>query len=57
MVDEDPSSGEDPYGLGRCTECGRVYTVRWAEDDRLRPIGTSGSCRCGNAEFEPYSDT
>ena len=52
MVEEGPRSGGDPQGRARCTECRKVYPVQRTGDDRLRPIGTGGSCDCGNAEFE-----
>jgi hypothetical protein len=52
---EEPSSGGEPSQLGICTGCGRVYPLQ-AGGDTLRPIGTDGSCRCGNSEFEPLAD-
>lgn len=54
-ADEKPCSGGDPEGLGRCTECGSVYPVQQAGNDRVRPIGTHGACRCGNTEFTPVN--
>lgn len=48
----EPNSGGDPEGLGKCTACGDVYPVQRTADGELRPIGTGGTCGCGNAEFE-----
>lgn len=53
--DDDVSSGGKPEALGRCTECGGVYPVQTKADGHLRPIGTGGSCECGNTEFELLS--
>lgn len=53
--EDEPSSGGEPSRLGTCTDCGRVYPLQ-AGAGTLRPIGTDGSCRCGNDEFEPLSD-
>ena len=52
MAEEGPRSGGDPQGLARCTECRKIYPVQQGEADRHRPIGTGGSCGCGNDEFE-----
>jgi hypothetical protein len=53
---ENPTSGGDPEMLGSCRECGSVYPVQGSVDGDLRPIGTGGSCDCGNADFELLSD-
>lgn len=53
---EGPDGGGEPQALGKCTECGSTYPVQH-EDGGLRPIGVTGTCECGNDEFEPVSDT
>jgi predicted nucleic acid-binding Zn-ribbon protein len=42
--------GGEPQTVAQCTACGRVYPAQ-ADDGRLRPIGTEGTCECGNDEF------
>lgn len=49
---ENPDTGGEPVTLGRCTECWQVYPAQLSGDG-LRPIGTDGTCNCGNDEFEP----
>lgn len=49
------STGGQPDTAGLCTNCGAVYPVT-DDSGRLRPIGTEGSCRCGNDEFEAVTD-
>lgn len=53
---EEPASGGDPEGIGRCTRCGNTYAIQ-DENGELRPIGTDGKCDCGNDEFEPVAET
>lgn len=48
---EEPGSGGEPQQFGRCTQCSHVYPVQSTEDGGLRPIGTGGTCSCGNDEF------
>ena len=38
--------------LGECTECGNMYPAQKTEDGDLRPVGTDGTCTCGNEKFE-----
>ncbi|WP_435100888.1 hypothetical protein [Halarchaeum sp. P4] len=45
-----PDSGGEPQRVGRCTSCGRVFPVQ-VDGDAARPIGTDGTCVCGNATF------
>ena len=49
--EEGPSTGGEPQTFGRCTECETVYLVQLTDDGGARPIGTDGSCACGNDEF------
>lgn len=51
QIEENPSTGGKPQTIGRCTECEAIYLVQTEKDDDLRPIGTDGSCGCGNDEF------
>lgn len=53
--EDEPSTGGEPTLLGICTNCGRAYPIQ-TDADRFRPIGTDGSCRCGNDEFEALPD-
>lgn len=46
-------SGGEPETFGQCTECGAIYPAQNPTDDTLRPVGTDGTCDCGNDEFEP----
>ena len=54
---ESPRSGGDPQTIGYCTECRTIYPVQTTPDGSLRPVGTDGTCTCGNDEFEPRSDS
>lgn len=40
--------------LGRCTECGTAYPL-YRESEKWHPVGTDGSCQCGNREFTSMS--
>ncbi|NHN46934.1 hypothetical protein G9464_04900 [Halostella sp. JP-L12] len=48
---EDPGSGGEPQTFGQCTECGTIYPVQTVRNGELRPVGTDGTCSCGNDEF------
>ncbi|QLG60845.1 hypothetical protein [Halorarum salinum] len=48
---EDLQSGGEPEFLGQCSDCGHVYTIQELEDGELRPVGTDGTCTCGNDGF------
>ena len=48
-------SGEDGKGLGRCTDCGRVFPVTIKPDGSLFPIGMAGGCHCGSTEVSLVS--
>lgn len=50
-MDNEPDPGGTPETFGKCTECGAIYPAQKAENGGLRPVGTDGSCRCGNTEF------
>lgn len=56
MGEEERTSGGDPEGFGMCTGCQNVYTVQQTTENQLRPMGTNGTCECGNTEFVPYTD-
>ncbi len=47
-----PEKGRILHTVGQCTDCGKVYTVQRFADDVIHPIGTDGTCLCGNAEFK-----
>lgn len=51
-ADPETETGGEPDGFGRCTECADVYPVV-ETDEGWHPIGTDGTCRCGNAVFTP----
>lgn len=51
LLDAPPRSGGEPELVGQCTECDAVYPVQTTVNDTLRPIGTDGTCECGNDEF------
>lgn len=38
--------------LGRCTECGAIFAVKVTNDEEAVPIGTDGTCSCGNPVFD-----
>ena len=48
---EKPESGGEPQTFGQCTECGTVYPAQIAPSGEVRPVGTDGTCHCGNDEF------
>ena len=48
----EPDAGGMPETFGKCTDCGTIYPVQATEDGELRPVGTDGTCSCGNDEFE-----
>ena len=48
---EEPESGGEPQTFGQCTECGTIYPAQTARNGELRPVGTDGTCSCGNDEF------
>jgi hypothetical protein len=48
----EPEVGGDPQTFGQCTECGAIYPVQRTENGELRPVGTDGTCNCGNDEFD-----
>lgn len=50
--EETPRSGGEPQTFGQCTDCHAIYPVQRVENDDLRPVGTDGNCRCGNADFQ-----
>ncbi|MFC7141633.1 hypothetical protein ACFQMA_17570 [Halosimplex aquaticum] len=41
--------------VGECTECGQVYSLQMGADGAVVPLGTDGTCQCGNDEFEPLT--
>ncbi len=43
--------GMNPEALGQCTKCGKLYPVLKTEREELHPVGTDGSCKCGNTDF------
>lgn len=53
---DEPDSGGEPEGIGRCTSCGNTYAIQ-DENGTARPIGTDGTCDCGNDEFETVVET
>lgn len=53
MMGRKTETGGEPETFGRCTECGTIYPIQATEGDGLRPVGTDGTCDCGNDEFEP----
>lgn len=52
MTDKEPKNGGEPTLFARCTDCGEIYPAQEAENEDYRPVGTDGSCKCGNEEFE-----
>ncbi|WP_436923002.1 hypothetical protein [Halosimplex amylolyticum] len=55
---DDGSEDDDGEALvGECTECGQVYSLQTGADGSVVPLGTDGTCQCGNDEFEPLSGT
>lgn len=52
-MENESERGESPDTFGKCTECGRIYTAQKSKNGTLQPVGTDGSCECGNTEFEP----
>ena len=50
-VQDGPDSGGKPETIARCTACGSTYAAQY-EDGELRPIGTDGTCECGNDTFQ-----
>ncbi len=52
-MEDGPASGGEPQTFGRCTACGTVYAVQRTKEGNIRPVGTDGSCGCGNEQFEP----
>lgn len=55
MVD-DADTGGSPEALVGCTACDRTYPAQRTPDGRYRPIGTDGSCACGNDAFDALTD-
>ncbi|SIR32798.1 hypothetical protein SAMN05421858_2271 [Haladaptatus litoreus] len=53
MTKKRPENGGEPTVIAKCTECGDIYPAQEATDGNYRPIGTNGSCNCGNRDFEP----
>ena len=51
-----PSTGGTPEAFGKCTECGAIYPVQSNENGEYRPVGTDGTCDCGNDRFESVSE-
>lgn len=47
-------SGGVPTKLGACTDCGATYPIH-GKEDTWHPIGTDGTCTCGNDEFAPFN--
>jgi len=56
LMDDEPNTGGEPETLARCDRCGQVYPAQRTGTGALRPIGTAGSCGCGNDSFAPVSD-
>lgn len=54
--DSDARTGERtggaPETAAMCSACGNVYPVQETDEGDLRPVGTDGTCECGNDEFE-----
>lgn len=46
----DGGSG-NPQTFGKCTECGHIFVAERTKNGGLYPIGTDGTCSCGNTEF------
>jgi len=39
-----------------CTNCGKAYPGQELEKESYRPIGTDGTCSCGNVKFKPVDN-
>ncbi|MCD2201433.1 MULTISPECIES: hypothetical protein [unclassified Halobacterium] len=52
MADDGSDTGGSPDVIVGCTDCSSTYPAQQAGDG-YRPIGTDGTCDCGNDEFEP----
>jgi hypothetical protein len=50
-------TGGVPTTFGKCTECGRTYTVQFTDDGDIRPIGTDGTCACDAESFTTFSES
>ncbi|WP_290816631.1 hypothetical protein [Halovivax sp.] len=37
-----------------CRSCDSVYVAECQPDGRIRPIGVSADCTCGEGEFEAF---
>ncbi|PSQ01706.1 hypothetical protein BRC94_03190 [Halobacteriales archaeon QS_5_70_17] len=48
MVDDESERRE----LGQCTECGAIFAVEVTNEGEAVPIGTDGTCSCGNPVFD-----
>ncbi len=53
MTEKCPAKGGDPDVFARCADCGKIYPAQETTNGSYRPIGTDGSCNCGNEEFRP----
>lgn len=53
MLPENNTHGraDNPRRIIRCAGCGKIYTGR-ESDHGLYPVGTDGTCVCGNSIFE-----
>ena len=54
MADDGSDTGGSPDVIVGCTDCNSTYPAQLAGDG-YRPIGTDGTCDCGNDEFEPIN--
>ncbi len=52
MTEKHLHNGNDPTVFARCTDCANIYPAQEKTNGNFRPVGTDGSCNCGNAEFE-----
>ncbi len=51
------SAGEtNTRTVGQCTVCGKVYPIEKTATNEVRPIGTDGTCLCGNSNFTVPSE-
>ncbi|MGB9965535.1 hypothetical protein [Halobacterium hubeiense] len=52
MADDGSETGGTPDVIVGCTVCESTYPAQCAGSG-FRPIGTDGTCDCGNDEFRP----
>jgi hypothetical protein len=52
-MSEGDEAGGQPTKLGECAECGQTYPIH-RTDEGWHPVGTDGTCACGNDEIVPF---